>query len=69
MIVLKADADKGTIAHQGAIEDPLVKDAIVRVLDGGPEAFNANCPPADEADPFDLVPEFGQGLLRPAGPR
>ena len=39
VIVLEADAHSGRIVHQGAIEDPSVKDAIVCVLDGGPEAF------------------------------
>lgn len=39
VIVLKADADCGSIALQGAIEDPSVKEAIVSILDGGREAF------------------------------
>ena len=39
VIVLEADADTGSAKYQGAIEDANVKNAIVRILDGGEEAF------------------------------
>ncbi len=39
VIHLEAMADRGHVAHAGAIEDPAVRDAIVRTVDGGDEAF------------------------------
>ena len=39
VIQLEATANKGRIACAGAIEDPNVRDAIVRTVDGGDEAF------------------------------
>ena len=39
VIQLEADANQGHVAHVGAIEDPGVRDAIVRTVDGGDEAF------------------------------
>ncbi len=39
VIQLEATANKGRIACEGAIEDPNVRDAIVRTVDGGDEAF------------------------------
>ncbi len=39
VIQLEATANKGRIACAGAIEDPDVRDAIVRTVDGGDEAF------------------------------
>jgi len=39
VVFLQADADKGWVGAQGAIEQPAVKDALLTVLDGGPEAF------------------------------
>lgn len=35
----KADANRGHMACSGAIEVPAVRDAIVRTVDGGEEAF------------------------------
>lgn len=39
VIQLKATATKGHVAQAGAIEEPAVRDAIVRTVDGGDEAF------------------------------
>ena len=39
VIHLEATADRGRVANSGAIEDPAVRDAIVRTVDGGDEAF------------------------------
>ena len=39
VIQLEATANRGRIAYSGAIEDPAVRDAIVRTVDGGDEAF------------------------------
>ena len=39
VIQLEATADRGGVAQTGAIEDPAVRDAIVRTVDGGDEAF------------------------------
>ena len=39
VIHLEATADRGRVASLGAIEDPAVRDAIVRTVDGGDEAF------------------------------
>ena len=39
VIQLEATADRGGVAQTGAIEDPVVRDAIVRTVDGGDEAF------------------------------
>ncbi len=39
VIQLEATADKGRVARAGAIEDPVVRDAIVRTVDGGDDAF------------------------------
>ena len=39
VIQLEATADRGRVAHSGAIEDPAVRDAIVRTVDGGGDAF------------------------------
>lgn len=39
VIQLEATANKGRIACASAIEDPSVRDAIVRTVDGGDEAF------------------------------
>ena len=39
VIHLEATADHGQIASSGAIEEPAVRDAIVRTVDGGDEAF------------------------------
>ena len=39
VIQLEADARRGRIARAGAIEEPAVRDAIVRTVDGGEEAF------------------------------
>ncbi len=39
VIQLEATADRGHVARSGAIEDPAVRDAIVRTVDGGGEAF------------------------------
>ena len=39
VIQLEATANRGYIAHAGAIEEPSVRDAIVRTVDGGDEAF------------------------------
>lgn len=39
VIHLDADARHGYVATSGAIEDPSVRDAIVRTVDGGDEAF------------------------------
>ncbi len=39
VIQLEATANRGHVAQAGAIEDPAVRDAIVRTVDGGDEAF------------------------------
>ena len=39
VIQLEATANRGRVAHSGAIEDPIVRNAIVRTVDGGDEAF------------------------------
>jgi len=39
VIQLEATANRGRIAAAGAIEEPAVRDAIVRTVDGGAEAF------------------------------
>jgi len=39
VIALEADAHNGRIYAQGAIEEPEVREAILRTLDGGEEAF------------------------------
>ena len=39
VIQLEATADRGRIARSGAIEEPVVRDAIVQTVDGGDEAF------------------------------
>lgn len=39
VIQLEATADRGRVAHAGAIEEPAVRDAIVRTVDGGDDAF------------------------------
>ena len=39
VIQLEATANRGRIAYAGAIEEPAVRDAIVRTVDGGDEAF------------------------------
>ena len=39
VIQLEATANRGRVAQAGAIEDPVVRDAIVRTVDGGDEAF------------------------------
>ena len=39
VIQLKATANRGHVACAGAIEQPAVRDAIVRTVDGGDEAF------------------------------
>lgn len=39
VIQLEASARRGHVAVSGAIEDPAVRDAIVRTVDGGDEAF------------------------------
>lgn len=39
VVQLEASADRGFVATSGAIEDPAVRDAIVRTVDGGDEAF------------------------------
>ena len=39
VIRLEATANRGRVAQSGAIEDPAVRDAIVRTVDGGEEAF------------------------------
>ena len=39
VIQLEATANRGRIASSGAIEEPAVRDAIVRTVDGGDEAF------------------------------
>lgn len=39
VVQLEATANKGRIAQTGAIEDPAVRDAIVRTVDGGDDAF------------------------------
>ena len=39
VILLEADARHGTVACAGAIEMPEVRDAIVRTVDGGEDAF------------------------------
>ena len=36
---LEATADRGRVAAAGAIDDPAVRDAIVRTVDGGDDAF------------------------------
>lgn len=39
VIQLEATAHRGRIAAEGAIEDPVIRDAIVRTVDGGERAF------------------------------
>ena len=39
VIELEATADRAWVANAGAIDDPVVRDAIVRTVDGGVEAF------------------------------
>ena len=39
VIQLEAESDRGRVALAGAIEAPLVRDAIVKTVDGGDEAF------------------------------
>lgn len=39
VIHLEATANKGKIASAGAIEEPAIRDAIVRTVDGGEDAF------------------------------
>lgn len=39
VIRLEATAKRGRVAQAGAIEEPAVRDAIVRTVDGGDEAF------------------------------
>ena len=39
VILLEATANRGRVAQAGAIEEPAVRDAIVRTVDGGDEAF------------------------------
>lgn len=39
VIQLEATANRGHVAQAGAIEDPAVRDAIIRTVDGGEEAF------------------------------
>ena len=39
VIRLEASATQGRVAQAGAIEEPAVRDAIVRTVDGGDEAF------------------------------
>lgn len=39
VIQLEATANRGWVAEVGAIEEPSVRDAIVRTVDGGDEAF------------------------------
>ena len=39
VIQLEATANRGRVARAGAIEEPEVRDAIVRTVDGGEEAF------------------------------
>ena len=39
VIQLDATANRGQITSAGAIEDPVVRDAIVRTVDGGDDAF------------------------------
>lgn len=39
VIHLEATANQGKIANVGAIEEPAIRDAVVRTVDGGEEAF------------------------------
>ena len=39
VIHLEATADRGRVANSGAIEEPLMRTAIVRTVDGGDAAF------------------------------
>ena len=39
VIQLEATANRGRVAQAGAIEEPAVRDAIVRTVDGGDDAF------------------------------
>ena len=39
VVYLEADADRGWVAAEGAIEQPAVRSAVVTVLDGGRAAF------------------------------
>lgn len=39
VIHLEATANRGWVAHSGAIDEPAVRDAIIRTVDGGEEAF------------------------------
>ncbi|HWO99003.1 MAG TPA: AAA family ATPase [Methylococcus sp.] len=39
VIHIQADAERGWVAAQGAIEDRAIRDAVLTVLDGGKDAF------------------------------
>ena len=39
VIQLEGTANRGRVAHAGDIEDPAVRNAVVRTVDGGDEAF------------------------------
>ena len=39
VIHLEATADRGRVANAGAIEEPSIRTAIIRTVDGGDEAF------------------------------
>ena len=39
VIHLEATANRGRVANSGAIEEPAIRDAIVRTVDGGEDAF------------------------------
>ena len=39
VVHLEATANRGRVANSGAIEEPAIRDAIVRTVDGGEEAF------------------------------
>ena len=39
VIHLEATANRGWVAHSGAIDEPAVRDAIIRTVDGGEAAF------------------------------
>lgn len=39
VIHLEATSNRGKVANSGAIEEPAIRDAIVRTVDGGEEAF------------------------------
>jgi DNA repair exonuclease SbcCD ATPase subunit len=40
VILLDATSDAADVKAQGAIDHPVIRDAILKVLDGGPEAFD-----------------------------